>query len=116
MSQITLPTNYLELLAWFAGGLTLANAIPHFVSGVMGRRFPSPFAKPPGKGQSSAVTNVLWGFFNLALAYLLLCRVGAFDLHNCWDVGAFALGVLLIGVFCARHFGSLNDGRGPGLA
>ena len=115
MPQIALPTNYLDLLAWFAGGLTLANAIPHFVSGVMGRRFPSPFAKPRGKGQSSATTNVLWGAFNLVLAYLLLCRVGDFDLRNWQDVGAFAFGVLLIGGFCARHFGGLNGGRGPDL-
>ncbi len=111
-----MPQNVLELVAIFFGGAFLANAIPHFVSGVMGRRFPSPFAKPPGKGQSSAVTNVLWGFFNLVLAYLLLCRVGAFDLRNCWDVGAFALGVLVIGLFGARHFGGLNGGRGPDLA
>jgi hypothetical protein len=116
MSPIALPTNYLELLAYFAGGLTLANAIPHFVSGVMGRRFPSPFAKPPGTGQSSATTNVLWGAFNLALAYLLIVRVGDFDVRSWPDVGALGLGMLLIGVFCARHFGGLNEGRGPNLA
>ena len=103
-------------VAWFFGGAFLVNAIPHFVSGVMGRRFPSPFAKPPGKGQSSATTNVAWGAFNLALAYVLIVRVGVFDLRDGWDAAALGLGMLLIGLFSARHFGGLNEGRGPNLA
>ena len=45
----------------------LANAVPHLVSGVMGRPFQSPFAKPPGEGLSSSTVNVLWGFFNLVV-------------------------------------------------
>ena len=36
-------------IAYFFGGAFLANAIPHFVSGVMGHPFQSPFAKPPGE-------------------------------------------------------------------
>jgi len=60
-------------------GAVLTNAIPHLVSGVMGRPFQSPFAKPPGEGLSSSTVNVLWGFFNLAIGYLLVCRVGDFD-------------------------------------
>jgi len=39
----------LHLAADFFGGAALLNAVPHLVSGVMGRRFPSPFAKPPGR-------------------------------------------------------------------
>jgi hypothetical protein len=31
----------------------LTNAVPHFVSGVMGYPFQSPFANPPGEGLSS---------------------------------------------------------------
>jgi hypothetical protein len=106
----------LELLSYFFGGVTLTNAIPHLVSGLMGRRFPSPFASPPGKGQSSAMTNVLWGFANLVIAYLLLFRVGQFDLRDAAHLTALALGTLLIGLFSARHFGALNGGRGPDLA
>jgi hypothetical protein len=37
-------------VSYFFGGVFLANAIPHFVSGMMGRPFQSPFAKPPGMG------------------------------------------------------------------
>jgi hypothetical protein len=47
-------------LAYFFGGAFLANATPHFVNGVMGHPFQSPFASPPGQGLSSATVNVLW--------------------------------------------------------
>lgn len=106
----------LHLAAYFFGGAALLNAVPHLVSGVMGRRFPSPFARPSGKGMSSAVVNVLWGFANLVIAYLLLCRVGRFDLNDIGDLVAFALGLLVIGLMGALHFGGLNEGRGPDLA
>jgi len=36
--------NWLHLLSYFFGGVFLANAVPHFVSGTMGRPFQSPFA------------------------------------------------------------------------
>jgi len=40
-------------VAYFFGGAFLVNAIPHFVSGVLGRAFPSPFASPPRESESS---------------------------------------------------------------
>jgi hypothetical protein len=100
-------------LAYFSGGAFLANAVPHTVAGVMGRPFQSPFAKPPGEGLSSSTVNVLWGFANLAVAYLLLGRVGAFDLRDWADVAAFGVGALLLSVFAARHFGRFNGGNEP---
>ena len=106
----------LHFLAWFVGGATLMNAVPHLVSGLMGRRFPSPFAKPPGKGLSSATVNMLWGFANLAAAYLLLCQVGRLDLRQMGDVAAPAFGMVLLGLMLARHFGSQNGGGGPDVA
>ena len=77
----------------------------------MGRAFQTPFAKPPGRGLSSATTNVLWGFFNAGLGYLLVVRVGDFRLRSSSDILAFALGVLLIGVGSARHFGQFYGGN-----
>jgi len=65
---------------------------------------------------SSALVNVLWGFANLVIAYLLLCRASPFDPYDISDLGAFALGLLAIGLMGALHFGSLNEGRGPDLA
>jgi hypothetical protein len=95
------------------GGFFLANAVPHVVSGVMGRPFQSPFAKPPGEGLSSSSVNVLWGFFNLAIGYLLVCRVGDFQLRSTADIVAVGVGALLISLFSARHFGRFNGGRAP---
>jgi hypothetical protein len=98
-------------IAYFFGGVFLANAVPHLVSGTMGRPFQSPFANPPGKGLSSSTVNVLWGAFNLAVGYVLVWRVGSFDLHATSQVAAVGLGGLLISLYAARHFGQFHGGR-----
>ena len=104
---------WLHNLSWFFGGAFLANAIPHFVSGVMGRAFQSPFAKPSGEGLSSSTVNVLWGFLNLVAFYVLVCQVGDFDLRSSPDVAALGLGALLLALPMARHFGRFNGGNAP---
>ncbi len=105
--------NWIHVVSYFFGGLFLANAVPHFVSGVMGRPFQSPFAKPPGKGLSSSTVNVLWGSLNLLVAYLLLLQVGNFDLRSVACFAPFAVGALLISLFSARHFGEFHGGKAP---
>jgi hypothetical protein len=105
--------NWHHLVSCFFGGMFLANAIPHLVSGMMGRPFQSPFAKPPGQGLSSSTVNVVWGFFNTVVSYLLVVRVGSFDLRSISDVLALAVGVLLISLFSARHFGQFHGGNAP---
>ena len=104
---------WLHLLAYCFGGAVLANAVPHLVAGMMGRPFQSPFAKPPGQGLSSSTINVLWGFLNLVVGYLLVCRVGHFDLGNTADAAALGLGGFLLGLFLARRFGRFNGGNDP---
>ena len=106
--------NWLHDVSYLFGGAFLANAVPHFVSGVMGQPFQSPFAKPPGKGLSSSTVNVLWGFANFVIAYLLVIRVGAFDLRAVDKVAALGAGVLLMGVMAARSFGRFHGGNSPG--
>ncbi len=95
-------------VAYFFGGAFLGNAVPHYTTGVMGRPFPSPFSSPPGKGPSPPWVNVLWGLFNALVGYLLLRCVGTFSFGNWSDVAAAGLGVLLISVMLARHFGSVT--------
>ncbi|MBI1204218.1 MAG: hypothetical protein GC182_17090 [Rhodopseudomonas sp.] len=102
-----------HLLPCFFGGVFLSNAVPHLVSGLMGRPFQSPFAKPRGQGLSSSTVNVLWGFVNLAIGYVLTCRVGTLDLKATPDVAVFGLGILLIGLMAARLFGRFNGGNAP---
>lgn len=104
---------WIHLVSYFFGGLFFANALPHLISGQMGRPFQSPFAKPPGEGLSSSRVNVLWGCFNLAVAYGLLFQVGAFDVHDLADAGAAGLGGLLISIAIASHFGRFHGGNTP---
>jgi hypothetical protein len=103
----------LHYLSWFFGGAFLTNVIPHLVSGVMGRAFQSPFAKPPGEGLSSSTVNVLWGFLNLVAGYVLVCRVGDFDLRSTMDVAVLGLGALLLALVMARRFGRFHGGNAP---
>lgn len=105
--------NWIDLGAYVFGGAFLANAVPHFVSGMMGRPFQSPFANPPGQGLSSSRINALWGFFNIVVGYLLICRVGAFDLKSTPDVIAAGLGMLLTSILTAGRFGRFNGGNSP---
>jgi len=94
----------------FFCGMLLCNAVPHLVCGLQGLPFPTPFAKPHGVGFSSPLVNFLWGFANLAVALVLLARQ-PFSLASAADLGAFLIGALLIGVFCARHFGAVQANR-----
>lgn len=103
--------NWLHELSYFFGGTFLANAVPHFVSGMMGRPFQSPFAHPRGEGLSSSTVNVLWSFVNFVVAYVLIVRVGNFDMHDTQPVAALGLGALFISLALARRFGRFNGGN-----
>jgi hypothetical protein len=105
--------DWLHDVSYLSGGAFLANAVPHFVSGMMGQPFQSPFAKPHGEGLSSSTVNVLWGFANFVIAYLLIARVGNFDLHAADHAIAVGVGVLLIAVMAARLFGRFHGGNSP---
>lgn len=105
--------NWLDLVAYFFGGVFAANAVPHYFAGVMGRPFQSPFAKPSGKGLSSSTVNVLWGFLNAIVASLLTLHVGTFDLRATSHILAFGLGAMLISLGSARHFGQFHGGNSP---
>ena len=59
-------------LAAFFSAAFISNAVPHLVNGISGDKFPTPFSKPPGKGLSSPLTNVLWAMLNVAIGYILL--------------------------------------------
>ena len=98
-----------DVMANFFGGAFLANFVPHFVAGVSGRSFPSPFAKPPFRGRSSPAVNVLWGLFNLAAAYVLLAMIGGFELRRVPDAVVTAAGFGLASVGLARKLGRLED-------
>lgn len=102
--------------AYFFGGVFLANVTPHFVAGVSGRPFPTPFARPPFRGLSSPAVNILWGLFNLVVAYLLLLVVGGLELRRVADVAVAATGFALGSLFIARSVTKMqrDSSIGPG--
>jgi hypothetical protein len=104
---------WLHYLSYFFGGAFFTNAIPHLVSGLMGRPFQSPFAKPPGRGLSSSTVNVLWGFLNLVFGYLLVFQVGNFSLYVVADAISLGLGILAMSLMAAHIFGRINGGNLP---
>jgi hypothetical protein len=97
--------HWYNLLCIFLGGAVLANSLPHLLNGVSGRPFQSPFADPPGRGLSSPTVNVLWGTFNLWLAYMLMIGFGGFDIRNLRHALFFGAGMLLMSLLSARIFG-----------
>src|ERR1700727_2341370 len=94
---------YIFLLQ-FVAGLFLANGVPHFVQGISGAWFQSPFASPPGIGESSPVVNVLWGFLNLAVGFALL-----------FEFAPKGAGVILEWVFVGPARGS-SPSFAPGIS
>jgi hypothetical protein len=105
-----LTVRWYHYISYFFGGAFLANALPHLGNGISGHAFQSPFASPPGVGLSSSVVNVLWGLFNLVIGYLLVCRVGSFDLRKTLHVLVFGAGILLMALNLAHYFGKLHGG------
>ena len=115
MEDMETTTRWYHYIAWFFGGAFLANTIPHLVNGISGSPFQSPFASPPGEGLSSSTVNVLWGMFNLVVAYVLVARVGRFDLRQTRHVVVLGLGILLMALMSARVIrnftGATSEGR-----
>jgi hypothetical protein len=102
---------YVYLLQ-FVAGVFLANGIPHFVQGISGHWFQSPFASPPGVGESSPVVNVLWGFLNLVIGFALLFNFAPKGADVILEWAFVGLGALLIAIFLAQHFGRVRSERG----
>jgi hypothetical protein len=93
----------------FVSGLFLANGVPHFVQGVCGHRFQSPFASPPGVGESSPLSNALWGFANLVVGFVLLWFFGPQGSEAGIGWILVGLGVLVAAVWLSTYFGRLRS-------
>lgn len=95
--------NWYHYLACFFAGMFLANVVPHFVHGISGDRFPTPFARPPGKGLSSATVNVIWALVNLVLGYILF-RIGKVSSADGSALVIFFAGVAAISLMLSVRF------------
>ncbi|MDM7989518.1 hypothetical protein [Arthrobacter sp. zg-Y877] len=98
----------MPLVSRFLAGVLLANAVPHGVSAVQGRRFPTPFANPPGVGLSGPMANAAWSALNAAGGAALLGRTRA----GSRDRIPTLAGALAMTFFLAHYFGkSPQDGK-----
>jgi len=97
-----------DVLAYLFGGMFLANFCPHFIAGMSGVRFSTPFATPPFRGLSSPVVNVLYALFNLAISYTLLVVIGSLDLQHVPHVAVSAAGFGLASIALARSVTKLR--------
>jgi hypothetical protein len=92
-----------DYIACFFAGMFLANVVPHFVQGVSGDPFPTPFAHPPGKGLSSPTVNVVWALFNLVVGYVLF-RVGKISSGDTTALVVFFAGIAAISTMLSVNF------------
>ncbi len=90
-------------IACFFAGAFFANVVPHFVHGISGDSFPSPFATPPGKGLSSPTVNVVWGLVNLVIGYVLF-RVGKVSQERKWNLLSFFIGIVCMSIILSLAF------------
>lgn len=95
--------NWSHVVASFVAGMFLANAVPHFVYGVCGDRFPTPFAKPSGRGLSSPVVNTAWALLN-GLVGAWLFRVSGLARGGHVELAAFVAGIAAISLMMSSHF------------
>lgn len=102
--------NILNLLADFAAGIFLCNCIPHLAAGLRGELFPSPFASPPGIGNSHPIANVFWGTSNAVVGLLLLSYAPVSIGLNLPFLSA-VLGAYIGGSLVALHFDRVRKSR-----
>lgn len=101
--------SWVHYVEGFCAGMFLANTVPHFVKGICGDRFPTPFAHPPGKGLSSPLVNIVWSLGNMALGYWLYCAAaiasGGIAAHSVFFAGVAALSIPMSIHFARKQSG-----------
>lgn len=96
-------TELYQYLAAFFAGAFLSNAVPHFVHGVSGNKFPTPFSRPRGVGLSGSTTNMLWALFNIIIGYLTY-SVAGLNSDNKSFLAAFFAGIAFAGIGLSFRF------------
>ena len=99
----------MSYVAYVISAFCLVNGVPHFVQGVCGHRFQSPFASPPGIGESPPLINVLWGSFNFFVGYLLLNYAGFFVVGANVATFVFLSALFVSSVILAVIFGKIRN-------
>ena len=87
-------------IGYFFAGALLANFVPHFVMGITGQEFRTPFGDP-----SSATINILWGFLNLVAGYVIITTLGRLSFKFEKRIAATAIGSLTMAIMLSYVFG-----------
>lgn len=103
--------NWYNIVASFFAGMFLANVVPHFAHGISGDRFPTPFARPPGRGLSSPTVNVAWALVNLIVGYGLF-RVGRVSSGGNLALAVFFAGIAVLSTWLSVLFSRLRSKTG----
>jgi len=104
--------NWYNYVLCFFAGMFLANVLPHFVHGISGDRFPTPFARPPGKGLSSPTTNVIWALGNLIVGYVLF-RFGKVASGGNLALAVFFAGIAALSTWLSVLFAKIKPANSP---
>lgn len=89
----------------FIAGLLGANGVPHFVKGMLGEKFRTPFNK-----SSSAVVNVVWGWVNFVIAGIFL-YYGHVHAHLLRAFALVSLGALIAALVLAYSSSSMKSSK-----
>jgi hypothetical protein len=103
LSQLEVPLPWIAYVVHFIAAAFLTNGIPHFVNGVSGRSFRTPFGRANG---SSPEVNVVWGWVNFLIAFLLFANIGPLYIGTPGDTIFVAAGMLVTGIILSRIFAS----------
>jgi hypothetical protein len=103
--------HWYNYLAAFFAGVILTNAVPHFIHGISGDKFPTPFSKPHGKGLSSPIVNTLWACLNLLIGYILF-RVSEVPSNDIILLSVFFIGIVVMSVFTSNEFSKKQQDNG----
>jgi hypothetical protein len=110
-------------VAHFVAGRFLTNEVPNFVQGICGNEFKSPFATRCRIGESSAIVNLIWGWFYFvagsALLRVFFPLAGAarrFDHHHARRAQHGAASSQSLWHAAQRHAASMTIGMSKGHA
>src|SRR6266550_5813651 len=109
--QLAIMHWYNYIICFFAGTF-LANVVPHFVHGISGDRFPTPFARPPGRGLSSPTMNVIWALVNLIVGYVLF-RIRKVSSGGNLALIVFFAGIAVLSTWLSVLFAKIKPANRP---
>jgi hypothetical protein len=96
-----LPTMSAYFYSFFSAVL-FVNALAHFTHGISGESFAGPYKFLFSSGVVNHLANVIWGFVNIVLGYLLFVRSEPFSTTN--KKATFFIGILAMGIFLCLVF------------